>query len=93
MSWDGEVVNQEKLLTVQQEKRVMEMMKVLRDTMNLAQVLDIKIAASKKDYTYAKALFQEFTHKEQSAINIAPSKGGIFTTQERTIAKYGRLKP
>lgn len=93
MNWDGAVVGDEKRLTLKQERRLLRMVEVLRDPLSLSQILDLKIAVSKKDYEYAQGLFQEFTQEEQEALYVAPSYGGILTTFERQIAKYGRENP
>lgn len=90
--WDGEVVGEVKRLTLAQEKRLMRMTALLRDPINLHQVLCIKQCIADEQTITAKAMWSEFTGDEQRTLWVAPSKGGIFTTAEREALHYERKK-
>lgn len=81
-------------LTDPQVDRLMRMVEVLRDPINLKQVAEIKeninvesgdVVFCNNCHEYARSLFSEFTDDEQQKLWIAPTKGGIFTTYERKI--------
>jgi len=59
----------------------------LRD--NLPSILAIKNALSEDAYSTAKECWQELSEDEQRALWVAPTKGGVFTTQEREKMKSG----
>jgi hypothetical protein len=61
---------------------LLEHMSAARD--NWQSVSAIKQAIEDKDLTYACQLYSELGHDAQSKLYKAPSKGGIFTTAERT---------
>ena len=61
--------------------------KTIRD--NWASIVAIKQALSDGDVSYAKECYAELTEDEQHSIWVAPSKGGIFTTEERKLIKEG----
>lgn len=54
---------------------------------HLASIQAVKDAIASKDYYAAGEAWFELPEDEQRALWIAPSKGGIFTTEERTIIK------
>ncbi len=87
--WDQAVVEVDDtppVLTSPQISRVLGMMEVLRDPINLMQIAEIKenLNTDNPDYfAYARGMFSEFTEDEQRALWVAPTKGGIFTTEER----------
>lgn len=58
---------------------------VLRD--NLSSVLIIKESLSLEEYSSAKEAWYELSEDEQRGLWLAPTKGGIFTTKERTQMK------
>ena len=57
---------------------------VLRDPVVLLTVAQMKESLSKNDYAYVAQVEEELENEQLSALWIAPSKGGIFTTEERT---------
>ena len=89
--WDAPVVEIERLdksLSPDQQGRLIEMVEVLRDYNNLKQIAEIKMNCEDDEYyEYARVLFEEFTQKEQQALWVAPTYGGIFTTHERKVLK------
>lgn len=92
---DQEVESVKTVLTGSQVERLLAMMEVLRDPANLRQIAEIKDNCEVGDpddpveewHSYARVLFDEFTHDEQRALWVAPTKGGIFTTHERKVLK------
>jgi deoxycytidylate deaminase len=60
---------------------------VIRD--NWLSIVAIKQAISEGEIEYAKECYGELSEDEQKAIWVAPSKGGIFTTEERKAIKEG----
>ena len=85
-SWDGEIENDSYKLTDSQIVRLFEMAKLLQDCANIQQVAEIK-AVMNGDPTFARELWSEFSDEEQEALWVAPSYGGVFTTNERKILK------
>lgn len=86
---DGEVeVPEKEPLTPAQQHRVLRMVDVLRDPLNLHQVAIIKEMLNPEheehiDTATARGFWSEFTEEEQTALWVAPKYGGIFTTDER----------
>jgi hypothetical protein len=87
-SWSGDVVNDSHNLTNTQIIRLMRMTEVLRNRANISQMSEIKYALAVLELDDARALWCEFTEEEQIALWVAPTFGGIFTTEERK-----RLRP
>ena len=54
---------------------------------NLLSVIYIKDCISMKSFEEAQDAWIELGEEHQTALYIAPSKGGIFTTEERKIIK------
>jgi len=46
---------------------------------------EIKLALAGNDFVYAAQLWRELTDKERECLNIAPTKGGIFTIEENKL--------
>jgi len=61
------------------------MSQVIRD--NWGSVDFIKTSIASGDIDAAKEAYAELSQEEQTAIWVAPSKGGIFTTEERKTLK------
>lgn len=57
---------------------------VLRDPMVLMIVAQLKESLSVDDYGYAAQVEAELEREHLTALWVAPSKGGVFTTDERT---------
>lgn len=58
---------------------------------NLDSVIAIKEALGADDYYQAAQLLDELDNDTQIALNLAPTKGGIFTTEERSKLKSDEL--
>jgi len=61
--------------------------KAIRD--NWGSIVAIKEAIAEGNIDYAKECYAELSEEEQTSIWVAPSKGGIFTTDERKSIKEG----
>lgn len=88
--WNSDVlepVNDANPLNAAQVRRLMAMTVVLQDRVNLSQVAEIKQSILDDDHDSARALFDDFTEAEQTALWVAPSYGGVFTTLERKVIK------
>lgn len=89
--WSGEVEVQEKpKLDAKAVDRLLWHNATLRRCM--ASVHAIKCGINGIDegcFETAQEAWDELTEDEQSALYIAPSKGGIFTTHERSVIKSG----
>jgi len=66
-------------------KRYSEHTKALYD--NYESVVMIKLSIEKEDLSTAKETWGELGHDIQSALWLAPSKGGVFSTREREVIK------
>jgi hypothetical protein len=86
--WGGDIVNESHKLSDAQVNRLLKMTECLREDNNLGQVYEIKRAIWMDEDGQAIEMWSEFTEDEQVALWIAPTYGGIFTTEERK-----RLRP
>lgn len=92
--WTDTGIEDVKRLTLQQERRLMNMVEVMREhPFVLEQIIAIKNACSRGDYMEAQNLWLDFSEEEQNALFVAPGYGGIFKTHERNAVKYGREQP
>jgi hypothetical protein len=85
--WDGDIENVSHKLSDAQVVRLLAMTEVLRDEVNLCQITEIKSMLRADDIQAALGYWSEFTEAEQIALWVAPTYGGIFTTEERTKLK------
>lgn len=49
------------------------------------EISEIKSSIAEEDYVRCFSIWNEFTVEEQEGLWLAPSKGGVFTTEERAI--------
>lgn len=68
----------------------LEYMEYIRQ--NFVQINDIKEAIEGDDAKFAKELWSQLSRDEQMLLWVAPSKGGIFTTEELKVIKEGKKK-
>lgn len=68
-------------------QRVMAQNDVLRNTENLRAVLAIKEALAEDDYYEVCEYLYSMPEDQHNALWVAPTKGGIFTTEERAKIK------
>ena len=64
---------------------------LLRDPMLLMAIAQIKESLASDDYSYAAQVEAELERDDIVALWVAPSKGGIFTTEERTKLKSDEM--
>jgi recombination protein RecT len=86
--WSGEVEEVPELAITNEEiTRLLAHNNCMRD--EWLSIWAIKYSLIHNRLDEAKEAWGELTEEEQTAIWIAPSKGGIFTTKERSIIKSG----
>lgn len=88
--WSGEVEapkEDESKLNSKQVDKLFRHNEALRD--NLDSVVCIKDCIAQGDMTEAQEAWAELSEDEQTALWVAPSFGGIFSTQERKIILNG----
>lgn len=68
----------------QASEYLMKHNEVLRDSQVLMAVAQMKESLASDDYTYVAQVEAELDREEMVALWVAPSKGGVFTTEERT---------
>lgn len=72
-------------LTIDEANKIIDR---LRETRGLMEhVTTVKQAIAKKDWITAHDTLHSLTDKEKQLLWVAPSKGGVFTTEERRIIK------
>jgi len=64
-----------------------ERMAILREPVMLQKIMDIKDKLADGDYHATAEIILDMTETEQSAMRLAPTKGGILTTAEVTQIK------
>lgn len=64
---------------------------ILQDNLVLMAIAQIKEALAADDYGYAAQVEAELERDDIVALWVAPSKGGIFTTEERTKLKSDEM--
>lgn len=64
---------------------------VLRDPLVLMAVAQMKESLASDDYDYVAQVESELEREHMQALWVAPSKGGIFTTEERTKLKSDEM--
>ena len=83
--WVDDDVGRNAPLRDAQVSRLLDMNKLLQDTETLEQVLLIKRHIESGDEAAALALIEDFSFDEQGFLLIAPTYGGVFTTEERKL--------
>jgi deoxycytidylate deaminase len=68
----------------QASEYLMKHNEVLRDSTVLMAVAQMKESLASDDYGYVAQVEAELEQEELAALWVAPSKGGVFTTEERT---------
>lgn len=75
----------------QASEYLMKHNEVLRDSMVLMAVAQMKESLASNDYAYVAQVEAELEREQMAALWIAPSKGGVFTTEERTKLKSDEM--
>lgn len=88
--FDGNIEEDQHKLNNGQILALLRMTEALRDNSVYASVYFIKEhMVLENGLSAASEAWQELTEAEQTALWIAPSYGGIFTTEERKVIKNG----
>ena len=91
MNWDAPVGFSEHKLTDKQVVRVLAMTKALREIPYLSDyVHQIKGLVAQDKIEDAKALWDDLSDEEKTALWVAPKFGGVFTTAERAALHHER---
>lgn len=86
---DGEIDQSKPLLTPAEVGRLLKHNEALRGLLFSAFAIKCGISGHTGDLSTAQEAWDELSDDEQTALYIAPSKGGIFTTAERKVIKSG----
>ena len=73
-----------------QLKRLLTHNRAVRD--HLCSIYEICSSIAANDLTTAFECYHELGQEAQNDLNVAPSKGGVFTTEERKILKDNYTK-
>ena len=57
---------------------------------NFDEIVGIKEAIANENYDQVRPLWNDIDREDQKTLWVAPTKGGIFTTEERKVIKEGR---
>jgi len=70
---------------VETYEKFLEYMQAVRE--NFDFVCDVKYAVSNEDWDLLRGIVEDTPNEVKEALNLAPSKGGIFTTHEIAVMK------
>ena len=70
---------------VETYEEFLEYMQAVRD--NFDYVYDIKHAVANEEWDLLRGIIEDTPNEVKEALNLAPSKGGIFTTYEIAVMK------
>lgn len=70
---------------VETYKEFIAYMEKVRD--NFDYVCDVKAAVANEEWDLLRAIIEDTPNDVKEALNLAPSKGGIFTTFENKVMK------
>lgn len=74
---------------VESHEEFLEYMKCVRE--NFDYVDQVKTAVANEEWEALRAIVEETPNEVKEALNLAPSKGGIFTTYENQVMKINPL--
>jgi hypothetical protein len=74
---------------VESHEDFLEYMKCVRE--NFDYVCQVKTAVANEEWETLRAIIEETSNEVKEALNLAPSKGGIFTTYENQVMKTNPL--
>jgi hypothetical protein len=74
---------------VESHEEFLEYMKCVRE--NFDYVCQAKTAVANEEWETLRAIVEETSNEVKEALNLAPSKGGIFTTYENQVMKINPL--
>ena len=70
---------------VETYEEFLEYMQAVRD--NFDYVWDVKQAVANEEWDLLRGIIEDTSNEVKEALNLAPSKGGIFTTHEIAVMK------
>lgn len=70
---------------VETYEEFLEYMQAVRD--NFDYVYDVKHAVANEEWDLLRGIIEDTPNEVKEALNLAPSKGGIFTTHEIAVMK------
>lgn len=70
---------------VETYEEFLEYMQAVRD--NFDYVYDVKHAVANEEWDLLRGIIEDASNEVKEALNLAPSKGGIFTTHEIAVMK------
>lgn len=79
---DGNKASEKKAIQTE-DKTLLNFQKLVRSKFD--EISNIKTHIADEDYELAAGFWHDFTKEEKTILWLAPSKGGIFTTEEREI--------
>ena len=83
IKWGDEEIRED---GCQQETQLSRLIKANKAVKELwLSIHEIKLALAGSDFIYAAQLWRELTDEERECLNIAPTKGGIFTIEENKL--------
>jgi len=75
---------------VESHEDFLEYMRCVRE--NFDYVCQVKTAVANEEWEMLRAIVEETPNEVKEALNLAPSKGGIFTTYENQVMKTNPLR-
>ena len=75
---------------VESHEEFLEYMKCVRE--NFDYVDQVKTAVANEEWEMLRAIVEETPNEVKEVLNLAPSKGGIFTTYENQVMKTNPLR-
>ena len=75
---------------VESHEEFLEYMKCVRE--NFDYVCQVKTAVANEEWETLRAIVEETPNEIKEALNLAPSKGGIFTTYENQVMKINPVR-
>jgi hypothetical protein len=70
---------------VETYEEFLEYMQAIRE--NFDYVCDVKDAVANEEWDLLRGIIEDTPNDVKEALNLAPSKGGIFTTRENKVMK------
>lgn len=72
------------------ENRSLNLLRAIQE--HWETIYEVKVGIRENRYSEAREAWEELSWDDQIALWVAPSKGGIFTTEERRIIKSAEFK-
>lgn len=75
---------------VASEEEFLEYMKVIREEFDF--ICQVKSAVANEEWEVLRCIVEETPNEVKEALNLAQSKGGVFTTYENQVMKINPLR-